>query len=139
MAKLPVGAWVMAQKLPGPKQALDREAFLERVKGRVETPTIAGLPLIGLGGSCGKPCFQLPYRLTWNSENLDALEAVAREHDCFIEYGAYPHLKLNDGGQEVAAVQDWTTFSMVFMRPGYERGEELLSELARALEPIVVA
>ncbi len=67
MAKLPVGAWVMAQKLPSPKQALDREAFLGRVKGRVETPTIAGLPLIGLGGSCGKPCFQLPYRLTWNS------------------------------------------------------------------------
>jgi hypothetical protein len=41
------------------------------------------------------------------------------EFDCFVEYGAYPHLKLSDGGQEVAAVQDWTTFGMVFMRPEY--------------------
>jgi hypothetical protein len=42
-------------------------------------------------------------------------------------------------GQEVAAVQDWTTFGMVYVRPGYERGEELLYELARALEPVMVA
>jgi len=135
MTKLTVGPWVAAQKLPSKDLALDRLAFLERTLNRVETPTAAGLRLVGLGGSCGKPCFALPYILIWTEENTRALEALAAEFDCFVEYGAYPHLKLNDGGREVAAVQDWTTFGMVFMRPGYEQGVELLARLAEALRP----
>jgi len=135
MTKLTVGPWVAAQKLPSMDLALDRLAFLERTLTRAETPTAAGLPLVGLGGSCGKPCFALPYILTWTDENTRALEALAVEFDCLVEYGAYPHLKQHDGGQEVAAVQDWTTFGMVFMRPGYEQGVELLSRLAETLWP----
>jgi len=139
MTKLTVGPWVAAQKLPSKDLALDRQAFLERTQTRAQTPTVAGLPLIGLGGSCGKPCFALPYVLTWTDENTRALEALAAEFACFVEYGAYPHLKLNDGGQEVAAVQDWSTFGMVFMRPGYEQGEELLARLAQTLRPAPTA
>ncbi|WP_407543547.1 hypothetical protein Q0M94_26715 (plasmid) [Deinococcus radiomollis] len=135
MTRLTVGPWVAAQKLPTKDLALDRLAFLERTLNRAETPTAAGLPLIGLGGSCGKPCFALPYVLTWTDENTRALEALAVEFDCFVEYGAYPHLKQHDGGQEVAAVQDWTTFGMVFMRPGYEQGVEVLARLAETLRP----
>lgn len=135
MTKLTVGPWVAAQKLSSKDLALDRPAFLERTLNRAETPTAAGLPLIGLGGSCGKPCFALPYVLTWTDKNTRALEALAAEFDCFVEYGAYPHLKQHEGGQEVAAVQDWTTFGMVFMRPGYEQGVELLAHLADTLRP----
>ncbi|MFB9991481.1 hypothetical protein ACFFLM_05800 [Deinococcus oregonensis] len=96
---------------------------------------MAGLPLIGLGGSCGKPCFALPYTLTWTEANTLALEELARDVDCFVEYGVYPHLKLQDGEQEVAAVQDWTTFAMVYLRPGYGRTEELLITLRDHLAP----
>ncbi|WP_027482964.1 hypothetical protein [Deinococcus pimensis] len=139
MPKLSVGPWVAAQKLPSPKLARDREAFLARTRHRATSPTVAGLPLIGLGGSCGKPCFALPYHLTWTNDNLDALEQLARDFDCFVEYGAYPHLKLDDGGQEVAAVQDWTTFGTVYLRPGYEHAEELLVRLNEVLAPPVPA
>ena len=135
MTKLTVGPWVASQKLPSKDLALDRLAFLERTLIRVQAPTVAGLPLVGLGGSCGKPCFALPYTLTWNDENTLALEALAARFDCFVEYGAYPHLKQHDGGQEVAAVQDWTTFAMVYMRPGYEQGVELLEALKGTLGP----
>ena len=96
---------------------------------------MAGLPLVGLGGSCGKPCFALPYVLTWTDENTRALEALEAQFDCFVEYGAYPHLKQHDGGQEVAAMQDWSTFGMVSMRPGYEQGLELLPRLEETLHP----
>ena len=85
--------------------ALDRLAFLERTQVRAETPTVAGLPLVGLGGSCGKPCFALPYVLTWTDENTRALEALAQNFDCFVEYGVYPHLKQHDGGQEAGPPQ----------------------------------
>ncbi|NLG08114.1 MAG: hypothetical protein GX560_02510, partial [Deinococcales bacterium] len=51
----------------------------------------------------------------------------------FVEYGAYPHLKLEDGGQEIAAVQDWTTLTLVFLRPSYDRKEELLTAISQAL------
>ena len=135
MTKLTAQPWVAAQKLPSKDLALDRLAFLERTLNRDQAPTVAGLPLVGLGGSCGKPCFALPYVLTWTDENTRALEGLAAEFNCFVEYGAYPHLKMNDGGQEVAAVQDWSTFGMVFMRPGYEQGMELLSRLADTLHP----
>ncbi len=133
MAKVPVGAWVMAQKIADKTLLRDRAAFLERSKVRADYPTVGGLPLIGLGGSCGKPCFALPYTITWNGENLQTLEAIALEFGCYVEYGAYPHLKLAQDNTEVAAVQDWKTFGMVFLRPGFEHGEELLGKLATGL------
>ena len=135
MTGLGVGPWVAAQKLPSKDVALDRLTFLERTRVRAQIPAVAGLPLVGLGGSCGKPCFALPYVLTWNDENTRALEALAQDFGCFVEYGVYPHLKQQDGGQEVAAVQDWSTFGMVFMRPGYDQGVELLEQLRDRLAP----
>ncbi len=133
MTKLTVGPYVASLKT-GPALVRDRRAFLERARLRDEVPTVAGLPLVGLGGSCGKPAFQLPYLVRWTEQSTLALEKVATEFDCFVEYGAYPHLKLNEGGQEVAAVQDWSNMGMVFIRPGYERGEELLVRLCDRLE-----
>ena len=133
MTKLTVGPWIAAQKLPSREVARDRLAFLERTRVRQDTPTVAGFPLVGLGGSCGKPCFALPYVLTWTEENTGRLEAVAAEFGCYVEYGAYPHLKLHENDQEVGAVQDWTTFGTVYLRPGYERAEELLVRLAETL------
>ncbi|THF69180.1 hypothetical protein E7T06_12955 [Deinococcus sp. Arct2-2] len=137
MTKLTVGPWVAAQKLPSKDLALDRLAFLERSRTRATTPTVAGLPLIGMGGSCGKPCFALPYTLIWTDANTRALEQLAPAFGCFVEYGVYPHLKLHDGGQEVAAVQDWTTCATVYLRPGYRQAEELLTRLLETLRPPV--
>ena len=134
MSKLNVGPYVASLKA-GPALVRDRQAFLERARLRDEVPTVAGMPLVGLGGSCGKPAFLLPYLVRWTESSTLALERVATEFGCFVEYGAYPHLKLNDGGQEVAAVQDWSTMGMVFVRPGYERGEELLVRLREVLDP----
>ena len=139
MAKVALGPWIAAQKLPSPKLARDRAAFLERTRLREEPKSVAGLSLVGMGGSCGKPCFALPYTIRWNEENTLALEAVALEFGCFVEYGLYPHLKLEADGMEVAAVQDWTTFGMIYVRPGYEQGEELLATLNKALEPVGAA
>ncbi|ACO47619.1 hypothetical protein DEDE109153_15735 [Deinococcus deserti] len=135
MTKLTVGPWIAAQKLPNRDVARDRQAFLERVRTRDETPSVAGFPLVGLGGSCGKPCFALPYVLSWTDENTRRLEEVADRYDCYVEYGVYPHLKLRENDQEVGAVQDWTTFAMVYLRPGYERAQELLVDLAETLRP----
>ncbi|PYE49935.1 hypothetical protein [Deinococcus yavapaiensis] len=134
MPKLTVGPYVASMKTSRDR-VRDREAFLARARLRDDVPSVAGLPLVGLGGSCGKPAFALPYLLTWTDENTRALEAVAKEFDCFVEYGAYPHLKLDEDGQEVAAVQDWSNLAMVFVRPGYERGEELLVRLRDILAP----
>ncbi|MBB5233746.1 hypothetical protein [Deinococcus budaensis] len=134
MAKLNVGPYVASLKT-SPAQVRDRAAFLDRARLRDEVPQVAGMPLVGLGGSCGKPAFLLPYLIRWDETNTRALEAVAAEFGCFVEYGAYPHLKLEDGGQEIAAVQDWANMAMVFVRPGYERGEEVLTQLADALRP----
>ncbi|GGR21101.1 hypothetical protein [Deinococcus ruber] len=133
MTKLTVGPWIAAQKLPTHDLARDRLAFLERTQRRGTTPTVAGLPLVGMGGSCGKPCFALPYTVTWTQTNTLALEHLAADFGCFVEYGIYPHLKLQDGGQEVAAVQDWSTFATVYLRPGYEQAEELLERLLETL------
>ena len=135
MPKLTVGPWIAAQKLPRTDLGRDRLAFLERTALRADAQQVAGLPLIGMGGSCGKPAFALPYLLTWTDENTRRLEDVAAEYGCYVEYGLYPHLKLHDGDLEVAAVQDWTTLAMVYLRPGYERAEELLGSLAAALRP----
>ena len=135
MPKIAVGPWIAAQKLPNPALAHDRTAFLERTRLREEPKTVAGLPLVGMGGSCSKPCFALPYLIRWSEQNLSALEGVAHEFQCYVEYGLYPHLKLEAGGVEVAAVQDWTTFGTVYIRSGFEHGEELLERLAVALRP----
>ncbi|WP_216329179.1 hypothetical protein [Deinococcus aestuarii] len=135
MTKLTVGPWIASQKLPSRDLGRDRLAFLERTRVRQDPQAVAGFPLVGLGGSCGKPCFALPYVLTWTDDNSRRLEDVAAEFGCYVEYGVYPHLKLHENDQEVAAVQDWTTFATVYLRPGYERAEELLVRLAETLAP----
>ena len=68
MPKLTVGPWIAAQKLPSKDMGRNRHAFLERTKLRQEEQQVAGLPLVGMGGSCGKPAFALPYLLTWSDE-----------------------------------------------------------------------
>lgn len=135
MPKLTVGPWIAAQKLPSKDMGRNRHAFLERTKLRQEEQQVAGLPLVGMGGSCGKPAFALPYLLTWSDANTQALENVADEFGCYVEYGLYPHLKLHEGDLEVAAVQDWTNLAMIYLRPGYERAEEVLTRLSVALRP----
>ncbi|MDA0699647.1 MAG: hypothetical protein O3A02_00340 [bacterium] len=127
-----LGAYVAGLK--SPREAVrDRAAFLQRCAAKAAGPALAGLPLVGLGGSCGKPAFALPFPVTFDEARLDRLEAVAERFASFVEYGAYPHLKLLDGGQETAAIQDWTVGAFVFLRPGYERKEELLAAIADAL------
>ena len=111
----------------------DRHAFLQRSAGKHDLPQFAGLPMLGLGGSCGKPAFQLPHVVRFDDAKLERLERTAARFGMFVEYGAYPHLKLEDGGQEIAAVQDWTTLTLVFLRPSYDRKEELLTAISQAL------
>ena len=111
----------------------DRHAFLQRSASKHDLPQLAGLPMLGLGGSCGKPAFQLPHVVRFDAAKLERLERTAARFGMFVEYGAYPHLKLEDGGQEIAAVQDWTTLTLVFLRPSYDRKEELLTAINQAL------
>jgi hypothetical protein len=111
----------------------DRAAFLERSARKGDGPTLAGLPLVGLGGSCGKPAFLLPFVVRFDGERLARLEAVASRFAMFVEYGAYPHLKLEDGGQEIAAVQDWSNATMLFMRPSYPEKDRLAQAVVDAL------
>lgn len=91
--------------------------------------------MVGLGGSCGKPAFLLPFVARFSDANLARLETVAAARGMFVEYGAYPHLKLEDGGQEIAAVQDWTQSTLVFLRPSYAEKDALLQEIRGALAP----
>ena len=51
----------------------------------------------------------------------------------FVEYGAYPHLKREDGGQEIAAIQDWAQSTLIFLRPSYDDKEGLLQDIREAL------
>ena len=111
----------------------DRHAFLQRSKRKFDVPDLAGLPMLGLGGSCGKPAFQLPTVVRFDANKLERLERTAERFNMFVEYGAYPHLKMNDGGQEIAAIQDWTTLTLVFMRPSYPDKEALITALKEAL------
>jgi hypothetical protein len=104
------------------EQISDREAFVARSQAKYEAPVVGGLEMVGLGGSCGKPAFLLPNVVRFDLEKVARLEQVAERFGMFIEYGAYPHLKEPDG-REIAAVQDWTNSTLVFMRPGYERKE----------------
>jgi hypothetical protein len=73
MPKIAVGPWIAAQKLPNASLARDRAAFLERTYLRSEAKTVAGLPLVGMGGSCSKPCFALPYLIRWSEDNLEPI------------------------------------------------------------------
>lgn len=134
MAEGDVSLGAFVASLRSPREAVrDREAFLQRCAAKEAAPTLAGRPLVGLGGSCGKPAFALPFTVRFDTARLDRLEAVAAAFDCFVEYGAYPHLKLEADGQEIAAVQDWSVGTFVFLRPGYGRKEDLLERIEAAL------
>lgn len=121
----------------------DRAAFLERCARKYQTPSLAGFPMVGLGGSCSKPAFLLPFVVRFDLDKVLALEAwfrraklgvaVAERFSMYVEYGAYPHRKRPD--TEVAAVQDWTNATLVFLRPSYGHKEELLTAMAEALKP----
>ena len=126
-----LGLFVASLKT-GRDKARDREAFVERSQRKYQTPSLGGFPMVGLGGSCGKPAFLLPNVVRFNQHNTLAFEAVAERFGMYVEYGAYPHLKLPDD-TEIAAVQDWTNATIVFLRPSYERKEELLKAIAESL------
>jgi hypothetical protein len=126
-----LGQFVASLKA-GHELIADREAFVVRSQAKYDAPVVAGLPMVGLGGSCGKPAFLLPHVVRFDLASVLRLEAVAERFGMFMEYGAYPHLKEPDG-REIAAVQDWTNATLVFMRPGYDRKEELLTAIAQAL------
>lgn len=126
-----LGQYVASLKAPR-DQLSDRKAFIARSQSKYDAPSVAGLPMVGLGGSCGKPAFLLPNVVHFDLEKVEKLEAVAERFGMFVEYGAYPHLK-EPGDKEIAAVQDWTNVTLVFMRPGYSRKEELLGAIAEAL------
>ncbi|MDQ3397814.1 MAG: hypothetical protein M3511_08615 [Deinococcota bacterium] len=126
-----LGQYVASLKAPR-DQLSDREAFIARSQSKYDAPSVAGLPMVGLGGSCGKPAFLLPNVVRFDLEIVEKLEAVAERFGMFVEYGAYPHLK-EPGDKEIAAVQDWTNATLVFMRPSYTRKDELLSAISEAL------
>lgn len=126
-----LGQYVASLKAPH-DQLSDREAFVTRSQSKYDAPSIAGLPMVGLGGSCGKPAFLLPNVVRFDLEKVERLEAVAERFGMFVEYGAYPHLK-EPGDKEIAAVQDWTNATLIFMRPSYTRKGELLRAISQAL------
>jgi len=112
----------------------DRKAFVERSQAKYRAPAVGGFQMLGLGGSCGKPAFLLPFATRWTLEQVLALESVAERFGMYVEYGAYPHLKLPDQ-TEIAAVHDWLQETHVYLRPSYERKEELIQAIAEALKP----
>ncbi len=126
-----LGQYVASLKATRDKLS-DREAFVTRSQSKYDAPSIAGLPMVGLGGSCGKPAFLLPNVVRFDLEKVEQLEAVAERFGMLVEYGAYPHLK-EPGDKEIAAVQDWTNATLIFMRPSYTRKDELLSAISEAL------
>ena len=134
MAKLDVAELIQALR----KQARHdrcRVAFLERARLRAAYPGEQGLPLLGIGSSCGKPAFALPYPLTWTEQNLLTLEALARQHRSYVEYGHLAHLRQIATDKELAAVQDWTPFGVVYLRAEYGHAQELLRDLLAILTP----
>ncbi len=134
MTSTPVSLGQYVASLKAPRDQLsNREAFVARSQSKYDAPAVAGLPMVGLGGSCGKPAFLLPNVVRFDLEKVARLEEVAEQFGMFVEYGAYPHLK-EPGDKEIAAVQDWTNATLVFMRPSYKRKEELLSAITEALE-----
>ena len=61
-------------------QLSDREAFVARSQSKYDAPSVAGLPMVGLGGSCGKPAFLLPNVVRFDLEKVERLEAVAERY-----------------------------------------------------------
>lgn len=112
-----------------------RLAFLERARLRAAYPGEQGLPLLGIGSSCGKPAFALPFALTWTEQSLDALETLARQYHCRVHYGHLAHVVHVATNKELAALQDWTPFGVVYLRPDYAHAQELLRDLIAALTP----
>lgn len=120
--------------LKAPRELVrDRASFVQRSARKGEGPSVAGLPLVGLGGSCGKPAFLLPFVVRFDEDRCQRLEAVAARFGMFVEYGAYPHLKLEEDGREIAAVQDWTNAAILFLRPSYPEKDELAQAVIEAL------
>lgn len=133
MTTTPVSLGQYVASLKAPRDQLsDREAFVARSQSKYDAPSVAGLPMVGLGGSCGKPAFLLPNVVHFDLEKVERLEAVAERFGMFVEYGAYPHFK-EPGDKEIAAVQDWTNATLIFLRPAYNRKDELLNAIANAL------
>ncbi|WP_102124942.1 hypothetical protein [Deinococcus planocerae] len=114
---------------------LCRAGFLERSRRRAAYPGEQGLPLLGVGSSCGKPAFALPYPLTWTEESTLALEALARRYHSHVTYGHLAHLRHTATGKELAAIQDWTPFGVVYLRAEYDHAAELLRDLVDTLKP----
>jgi hypothetical protein len=112
----------------------DGAAFVERSQGKYTVPKVGGFQMVGLGGSCGKPAFLLPFATRFTLENTKKLETVAERFGMTMEYGAYPHFKLPDS-TEIAAVHDWLGETHVYLRPSYDRKEELIGAIADALKP----
>lgn len=92
-------------------QLRDREAFAARSRSNYDAPSVAGSPMVGLGGSCGKPGFLLPFVVRFDLEKVGRLEVATEQFGRFVEYGAYPHLK-EPGDKEIAVVQDWTNATL---------------------------
>jgi hypothetical protein len=111
----------------------DRAAFVERSQAKYTAPTLGGFQMVGLGGSCGKPAFLLPFATRFTLENTERLESVAAHFGMTMEYGAYPHFKLPDN-TEIAAVHDWLNETHVYLRPSYEQKEALIQAIADALK-----
>lgn len=127
-----LGAFVASLK-SGRDTLRNRAAFLERSTRKDAGPGLAGLPLVGLGGSCGKPGFLLPFVVTLDEARLQRLEEMAARYGMYVEYGAYAHLKLEEDNREIAAVQDWTNSTVLYLRPSYARKEELAADIVAAL------
>jgi hypothetical protein len=114
-------------------QSRDKHAFLARCNEKYQTYQVAGLELVGLGGSCGKPALLLPFVVRFDEDKLTSFEALAERFDMYVEYGAYPHLKSKDGDKEIAAIQDWTNCTLLFIRPSYDAKDELVEAIQKAL------
>ncbi len=59
---------------------------------------------------------------------------MAERFGMYVEYGAYPHLKLPDD-TEIAAGKNKRNATLVFLRPSYENKEALIEAIAQALKP----
>jgi len=134
MAKLNV-ADLMRDLRTNAGQSLCRAGFLERSRKRAAYPGEQGLPLLGVGSSCGKPAFALPYPLVWTEKNTLALEALARRYRGHVTYGHLAHLRHTATDKELAAIQDWTPFGVVYLRAEYDHATELLGDLVETLRP----
>lgn len=97
-------------------QLSDCEAFVARSQSKYDAPAVSGLPMVGLGESCGKPAFLLPTVVRFDLEKVEKLGAVAERCGMFVKCGAYSHLK-EHGDKEIAAVQDWTNATLSFYGP----------------------